>query len=126
MTRLTHTGIAAAGHALVAVLLIAGKAGYGGRPRGLLGELADHPAWALIHVLAAAVLLAAAHPRHRAAAACASASVMGVWSLLLWWWAASLDPDATWLAAALGLVAATHSLHLADSHAQDEGDQACG
>lgn len=120
MTPTAHTRIAAAGHVLVAVLLIAGKAGYGGRPRGLLGELADHPAWALIHVAAAAALLIAAHPRHRAAAACASASVMGVWSILLWWWAARLDPDATWLAAALGLVAAAHSVHLADVQAQEQ------
>lgn len=122
MTPTGHARIAATGHVLVAVLLIAGKAGYGGRPRGLLGELADHPAWALIHVTAAAALLAAAHPRHRTAAACASASVMGVWSILLWWWAASLDPDATWLAAALGLVAAAHSVHLADVHAQEQED----
>ncbi|WP_435199593.1 hypothetical protein [Janibacter sp. GS2] len=119
MTTAAHARIAALGHALVALLLVFDKAGYGGRPRGLLGELADHPAWAILHVAAAASLLAAASPRHRAGAACASASVMGVWSVLLLWWATSLEPDATWLAGTLGILAAAHAIRLADLNAQE-------
>lgn len=121
--RVTHVAIAATGHALVALLLVIGRAGYGGRPRGTLGDLADHPAWALLHIAAAAAVIAAATPRHRVTAACASASVMGVWSVLMLWWATTLNPQATWLAGVLGLVAAAHSIALAETTAaHDEED----
>lgn len=110
--RMMH--VAASAHALAAVLLVVGRAGYGGRPRGLIGDMADNPWWALIHLAAAAALLASTHhPDARTWAAWLSAFTMTVWSVLLLWWAANLEPDGTWLAGTFGLVVAAISTTLA-------------
>lgn len=122
MTTQTNIAVVVFGHAVAAIALILGKAGYGGRPYGILGSLADHSAWALIHVSVAFALVFAANSRHLAVAASASASVMGGWSLLMLWWAASLQPNATWLVGLLGLVAAAHSVVIADKAARQDED----
>lgn len=118
----TNVAVISIGHLVAAVTIMVGKSGYGGRPRGLLGTLADHHTWALIHIFASIVLVLAAKARHLTMAASASASVMGLWSVLMLWWAASLEPDATWLAGLLGLLLAAHSVIVADKSARLDED----
>lgn len=114
--------VIALGHVLASLLITIDKSGYGGRPRGTLGHLADHPAWAMIHLAAAFIVIFTASPRWQVVAAAVSASVMGVWSILMLWWATSLDPDATWVAGVLGLIAAAHAVAVADKSARLDED----
>ena len=118
----TNVAVISIGHLVAAVTIMVGKSGYGGRPRGILGTLADHHTWALIHIFAAVILVLAVKARHLTMAASASASVMGLWSVLMLWWAASLEPDATWLVGLLGLSLATHSVVVADKSARLDED----
>lgn len=61
------TVLVGAGHIAVALLLALDKARYGARPRGDFGAAADHPVWALVHVLTGLVVLASTRVPHETA-----------------------------------------------------------
>lgn len=109
--------IIAVAHALTALLIITDRAGYSARPVDVVGGAAEHPAWALLHLVVGVAMGAAATYRRTRAmwlASCASIGVMGGWSVLMLVWAVRLDPDATWGVALGGGVVTVLSAVLAD------------
>lgn len=111
----------AAGHLALALLTAIDRAGYGGRPAGLIGSAADHPLWVLAHLTAALALLAAvATGIGHVGAHITSVGALAGWSVLMGAWAMQLDPNATWAVAILGFALAAVSFALSGLWADRE------
>ena len=108
-------------HLALALLTVIDRAGYGGRPEGVLGTAAEHPAWAPIHLAIGLLVLASvATQKRRTPALCLSFGALGCWSTFMWLWAIRLEPDATWAVAFLGFALAGVSFALSGLWADRE------